>query len=295
MVEMGCLSDGITAVSNMDSTKPKQMDFSGEGEDMAKTAWFLGLSELVGTLLLIAVGCSFVVLDFAPGSPVVHWIPDPGVRRALTGFLFGCTGGSIALSKVGKISGAHINPVVTLAFWFQQKLSGPVALVYMGAQFVGAILGAALLGVWGPWAHQTFYAATTPGPLGPEVAVLGEAITTFCLIVGLFIFVSHPRLRRFTPGIFPILYAIMVYLEAPWSGTSTNPARSLGPAVVAHLYTGLWVYAVGPLAGTILGLLVLRRLLPFFEWEIEVAKVYHFHHDPHHVFHRHPDQKNHDL
>ncbi len=258
---------------------------------MTKATWFIGISELVGTLLLIAVGCSFVVLDFAPGSPVVHLLPDPGARRALTGFLFGCTGAGIALSKVGKVSGAHINPVVTLAFWFQQKLSGPLTLVYITGQFLGAVLGAALLSVWGPWAHETSYAATIPGPLGPGVAVMGETVTTFFLIVSLFTFVSHPSLRRFTPGVFPILYAVMVYLEAPWSGTSTNPARSLGPAIISHVYTDLWVYAVGPLMGTILGLLVLRRLLPLFKWEIQVAKLYYFHHDPYHVFHSHQHSK----
>lgn len=250
---------------------------------MTKPFWLLGLSELIGTLLLMAIGCSFVVIDFASASPVVHLIPDPGIRRALTGFLFGCTGGSIALSKVGKMSGAHINPVVTLAFWMQKKISGPLALIYVGGQMAGAIIGTAFLSVFGPWAHETHYAATVPGSLGPGVAVVGETLTTFCLIVGLMVFVGHPALRRFTPGIFPILYAIMVYLEAPWSGTSTNPARSLGPAVMSHVYTGLWVYAVGPVFGTLLGLWVLGRVLPFFEWEITVAKLYHFHHDPYHV------------
>lgn len=243
------------------------------------------LSELIGTGLLIAVGCSFVVLDFAKGSPVVHYIPSDGLRRAMTGLLFGTTGGLIALSKVGKTSGAHINPVVTLAFWMQQKMAPRLALMYVVAQCLGAILGAAALRVWGPWTMATHYAATVPGPRGAGIAVLGEGITTFCLVMSLFIFLAHRSLRRYTPGIFPILYAVMVYLEAPWSGTSTNPARSLGPAVLSHVWTSWWVYLVGPLAGTLVGIFVLSIILPKLEWEVEVAKLYYFQHDPYHLFH----------
>jgi aquaporin Z len=114
-------------------------------------------------------------------------------------------------------------------------------------------------------------------------ATLGELGTTFMLIIGLFIFLGHQRLRQFTPLLFPFLYAIMVYLEAPVSGTSTNPARSLGPALISGNWTGWWVYWVGPLTGTIIALLVLnhRWLIKF---KVEVAKLYHFEHDPHGIF-----------
>ncbi len=257
------------------------------GTAIKRATWALPLSELIGTLLLVAVGCSFVVIDFAPKSPVVHGIPDVGVRRAITGFLFGLTGGAIALSKVGKISGAHINPVVTLAFWLHHKISGWMALRYLVGQFLGAIIGAGLLVLWGGWAKITHYAATTPGPEGAWVAVVGETITTFCLVVALFSFLGSKKLRRYTPGIFPVLYAVMVWLEAPWSGTSTNPARTLGPAVVSHVWSGWWVYFVGPLLGMVLGILVMGPVLRFFAWEIASAKLYYFHHDPYQVFHGH--------
>lgn len=251
---------------------------------MKRSDWLLPLAEFWGTALLIAVGCSFVVLDFAPHSPVVSWIPDPAVRRVLTGFLFGSTGATIALSKIGKISGAHINPVVTLAFWLQRRLSGAMAIRYVVAQFLGAALGALALGAWGPWARAEHYAATVPGPLGDSVAALGEMAATFCLIAGLFSILAHQRWRRFAPALFPALYAILVGLEAPWSGCSTNPARTFGPALVAHLWAGCWVYAVGPLLGTAFGLLLLNPVMRMLNWDIRVAKIYHFHHDPYQVF-----------
>ena len=251
------------------------------------THWLrLVISEFIGTALLIAVGCSFVVVDFAPGSPIVHTIINPGLRRAITGFLFGTTGGLIALSKVGKESGAHINPIVTLAFWMQRKISGKLALLYALGQCAGAIVGAYALSLWGLWAHSTHFAATIPGPSGNIVAAIGEILASFCLIVGLFLFLGHPKLRRFTPALFAPLYAVMVYLEAPLSGTSTNPARSLGPEVVSHLWLGWWVYWVGPTLGSLMGVILMAWFMPLIHWEVRVAKLYYFQHDPYGVFHR---------
>ena len=252
----------------------------------AKPLWPLFVSEAVGTALLVAVGGSFVVLDFGPGSPVVHLLPDAGLRRALTGFLFGATGGLIALSQVGKESGAHINPVVTLAFWLRRSLPGRVALGYVVAQFAGGVLGALGLLVWGPWADGARTAATVPGPEGPVVACLGEAGATFCLIAGLFTFLGHRRIRRYTPFLFAPLYALLVFLEAPLSGTSTNPARTFGPALVGHLWRGWPVYWAGPLLGTFLAIGLLSALAKYTAWEVRVAKLYHFGHDPRHVLHR---------
>jgi aquaporin Z len=251
---------------------------------MKKLPWGVFVSELVGTGVLILVGLSFVILDFGNGSPIVRLLPDPGLRRLITGFLFGSTGALIAVSKVGKVSGAHINPVVTLAFWLRGKLDGKIALGYVLAQLIGAILGTIPLIIWGQMGESVSYGATLPGQAyGPVWAVAGELVTTFALIVGLFLFLGHSGLRNFTPLLFPFLYAIMVFLEAPVSGTSTNPARSLGPALVSGEWQYWWVYWLGPLLGTFLAL-SLQRVPWFRRFEIEVAKVYHFGHDPLGIF-----------
>ncbi len=249
----------------------------------APKVWPLWCSELVGTALLVGIGCSFVILDFGAGSPVTALLPGAGARRALTGFLFGAVGALIAMSRVGKVSGAHINPVVTLAFWLRGRMGARVAVGYVAAQLAGAILGAFALRAWGRMGASAAYAATWPGPAGPWVAMLGEAATTFCLVAGLFLFLGHRRLRAITPALFPPLYAAMVWLEAPLSGTSTNPARSFGPGLAAGIMDGWWVYWVGPLLGTLLAVAFHRG-----PWarslEIRVAKVFHFHHDPFGVF-----------
>lgn len=247
--------------------------------------WLNFGAELLGTALLVAVGLSIVIVNFGSGSPLVRTVPDVGLRRLITGFLFGSTGALIALSPLGRESGAHINPVVTFSFWLLGKLGTRDAAGYILAQLAGAALGSIPLLLWGPMGRSIAFGATTPGPGGAAAALAGEAATTFALIAGLLFFLRHRRIRNYTPALFPVLYAIMVYAEAPLSGTSTNPARSLGPSLISGEWQGWWVYWAGPILGTLLGVLVSR-----FTWlrtvELEVAKLYHFEHDRYGVFRR---------
>jgi aquaporin Z len=134
------------------------------------------------------------------------------------------------------------------------------------------------------------FGATLPGAdYGTWLALLGEVTTTFLLITGLFVFLWRRRLRPFTPALFPVLYAVMVFVEAPLSGTSTNPARSLGPGIISGVWQGWWIYWLGPLLGMLLGVSVFR--LTRLRWvKIEVAKLYHFGHDRYGVFYRQDEQ-----
>lgn len=241
-------------------------------------------AELIGTALLVAVGLSVVIFDLGQGSPLAWLLPDEAARRFITGFLFGTTGALITLSPLGKESGAHINPAVTLAFWLMGRMQSRLAVGYVACQLAGAFIGAVPLLAWGAMGRSVSYGATVPGAVfGTSWALLGEAVTTFALIFGLFFFLRQRPLRRFTPALFPPLYAIMVWLEAPISGTSTNPARSFGPAVISANWHGWWIYWLGPLIGTLLAVAVYL----WVGWErrmIEVAKLYHFDHDPHGIF-----------
>jgi len=243
--------------------------------------WQVFSSELVGTAFLVLVGLSMVILMSGAGSPMPRFVPGEGARRLITGFLFGTTGALIALSPVGKESGAHINPVVTLGFWLMGKLDSRIALGYVLAQLAGAILGVLPLLAWGSMGRSVAFGATLPGENYSVWAVLtGEVITTFALIAGLCVFLGFRKLRRYTPALFPFLYAIMVYLEAPISGTSTNPARTLGPAILSGEWRGWWIYWAGPLIGTFLAILVFS----FLAKRIEVAKLYHFESDRRRIF-----------
>ncbi len=243
------------------------------------------LAEMACTGILVFVGLSFVIMDFGKGSGVATLIHDTGLRRLITGFLFGSTGAAIAVSPIGKESGAHINPAVTLAFYLKKKISGSHAIGYVVSQLIGAILGALPLVLWGQVGSSVDFGVTEPGKhYGALQAFIGETITTFALITGLFFFLSHKKIQRFTPLLFPVLYALMVYIEAPVSGTSTNPARSLGPSVLSGNWHGWWIYWLGPLAGTLFAIGI-HKLPLLNRFEIAVAKIYHFDHDPYKIFH----------
>jgi len=233
----------------------------------------LFLSELVGTALLLLIGLSLVILMFGAGTPMARLIPSEGLRRLITGLLFGTTGASIALSHVGRVSGAHINPAVTLGFRLMGKLDLRTTLVYVAAQLIGAVVGSLPLLLWGAMGKSVDFGATVPGPgTTLSTAFLGEVVTTFTMVALLAVFLGFRHLRPFTPALFPPLYAIMVWAEAPISGTSTNPARSLGPAIVSGQWQGWWIYWVGPLAGMLLAVLACSALAK----RITVAKLYHF-------------------
>ncbi|MFZ0452383.1 MAG: aquaporin [Ignavibacteriaceae bacterium] len=250
----------------------------------AKIPWTLFASEFIGTALLVLVGLSFVIIDFGKDSFMLNLIPDDGIRRLITGFLFGSTGALIAVSWIGKESGAHINPVVTLAFWIQGKITISHAAGYIFSQLTGAIFGALPLLWWAKTGSSIQYGATFPGD-GYTVyaALLGEFSTTFTMVFLLFIFVGNKKLRNYTPLIFPVLYAVMVFAEAPISGTSTNPARTLGPAVISGYWQAWWIYWIGPAVGALAAVAV-YNLSWFEKFEIEVAKLYHFEFDRHGVF-----------
>jgi aquaporin Z len=234
---------------------------------------YIYLSECIGTALLVAIGLSVVIFDNGDGSPIRSLLPDPGARRALTGFFFGVTGCAITLSPVGRISGAHINPIVSFAFWLRKRMFTAHFLGYVLAQLIGSILGALPLLSWGHQGASVGYGNTVPLAGKIPAAFIGETITSFLLVAGIFFFSSHRKLRRFTPFLMPPLYCMMVFAEGALSGTSTNPARSLGPAIVSRTWTAWWLYWLAPLAGATLAVWFFR--LPMLKWWKVLPKLRH--------------------
>ena len=240
---------------------------------MRKKLAYIYLSECIGTALLVAIGLSIVIFNNGDGSPLRSLLPDPGLRRALTGFLFGCTGCAITLSPVGRISGAHINPIVSFAFRLRKRMFTAHFLGYVLAQLTGAVLGAFPLLLWGHQGASVGYGNTVPLAGKIPAAFIGETITSFMLVAGIFFFSGHRKLRRFTPFLMPPLYCVMVFAEGALSGTSTNPARTLGPAVVSRTWTAWWLYWLAPLAGAILAVWFFQ--LPMLKWWKVLPKLRH--------------------
>jgi aquaporin Z len=217
-------------------------------------------AEFAGTALLLLVGLSAVCVNFSTQSPIVTALPDSNVRRLITGIIFAGTGTAIVYSPLGKRSGGHINPAVTLAFLRLGKITPKSAAIYITVQIAGALTGAALvLAIWRGWATSVRLGATIPNDGGAAAAVAAEVVATFLVVSLILNFVDRPRLMPFTAAAAGTLVAFLVFVEAPISGTSLNPARTLGPALVGSTLTDLWIYLLAPPLGALAAALVYRH------------------------------------
>ena len=226
----------------------------------------LVISEAVGTAILLFAGLSIVIYNWGEGSVVARMIPSPSLRTALTGFLFGCIGCLITLSPVGKISGAHINPAVSVAFWLRGKMRSKAMFGYIVAQMIGAAIGSLPLLLWGNQGRSIQYGITVPGTRGVGAAFLSETLATTFLIAYLYVFIGQKKLRKYTPYGIPFLYSILNILFAAPSGDSTNPARSFGPALISRNFSAYWVYWAAPITGVII-------VTIFFKWK-RIHRIY---------------------
>lgn len=214
--------------------------------------WPEYLMEAAGLgLFMISAAAVTSLLEY-PGSPFHQALPDPIARRVLIGLAMGLTAIGIIYSPWGKQSGAHLNPAVTLTFLKLGKVRPTDAAFYILAQFVGGWLGLALAAlVGGTYLADPAvnYVVTVPGDSGPIVAFAAETVISCGLMLAVLTLSNHKTLASWTGVCAGCLVALYISLEAPLSGMSMNPARSLASAMVAHLFFSLWVYFVAPLSG----------------------------------------------
>lgn len=205
--------------------------------------------------LFMVSACSFGTLLEAPTSPVRRAIGDPNVRRVLMGLAMGLTAVALIYSPWGKRSGAHMNPAVTLTFLRLGKVAPADAAFYVAAQLVGGLAGVLLsyAALGGHLASPPVeYVVTVPGPHGVAPAFIAEAALTFALMAAILIASNREDWMARTGLLAGLLIAVFIALEAPISGMSLNPARSLASAVPARHWTGLWIYFVAPPLGMLL-------------------------------------------
>jgi aquaporin Z len=147
-----------------------------------------------------------------------------------------------------------MNPAVTLAFLRLGKLDGQDAVGYIAGQFAGAI-GGTMLSTWFlrglPADPAVNYVATVPGAGGAWAAFAAEALISFLMMAAVLTLSNHRSLARYAGLAAGLLVAIYIVVEAPLSGTSMNPARTLGPALLAGTWGSLWIYFAAPLLGMV--------------------------------------------
>ncbi len=233
------------------------------------------LMEAAGLALFMVSACTFGVLLWHPGSPVAAAVADGPARRALMGLAMGLTFVAIAYSPWGQQSGAHLNPAVTLTFWRLGKVSSGDALFYVLAQFLGGLLGVVLSGlVLGPFlSHPAVgYVVTVPGPWGVGAAFAAEIAIAFLMMTTVLVISNSSRARSTALCAGALVFAYITF-EAPISGMSLNPARTLGSALPALHFPALWVYFIAPPLGMLLAAEAYRIVRD--AGSIHCAKLHH--------------------
>ena len=232
-------------------------------------------SEFAGTAFLLVCVVGIVALTFSAHSPLPHLLPSVTLRLALIGLVLGLASWAVALSPPGRLSGAHLNPAISMGFWLLGKMHGRDLVGYGLSQMIGAAAGTLLGGViFGSWARSVQMGSLHPGP---HVSLLeawaGELASTFVLALVVFVCVSLPKVSRWTPAVAAVLLIFLISGDGSYSGAGMNPARWFGPALAAQVWQTGTAYAIAPmlaaLAAAALRRLTLKSIPP------RTAKLFH--------------------
>lgn len=198
------------------------------------------LAEFLGTFALVFAGTGAIVINAASGGTIGH------VGIAL---VFGL----VVLAMIhtfGDISGAHLNPAVSLAFAAARRFAWTAVPGYVAAQVAGGLAASALLQMLFPQGGSL--GATLPAGSAGQSFIL-EAVLTAMLMFSILSVSTGAREKGITAGItIGAVVALEALFAGPISGASMNPARSLAPALVSGHMTHLWLYLAAPVAGALL-------------------------------------------
>jgi len=218
------------------------------------------LAEFFGTFVLVFIGC---------GSAVIagNQIGFLGISLA-----FGLAMLSMVYA-IGPVSGCHINPAITISMLFAGKISAKDSMGYILAQILGAILGASILfliasGLEGydvaqNGLGQNGYADHSPNGYSMMAALIGEIVLTFIFLLVVFGSTSDATPKGFAGLSIGLSMAFIYMVGIPITGASINPARSIGPAVLAGgaALSQLWLFIIAPIIGGILAAIVWKYLI----------------------------------
>jgi aquaporin Z len=197
-------------------------------------------AEIFGTFILLFSGAGAIVTNQVSNGTVTH------VGIAL---VFGLVVTAI-IYAIGEISGAHINPAVTIAFWVGGRFPGKQVLPYIVCQVIGALAACLLLRVIFPGLDN--YGMTRPAGSDLQSLILEGVLTWMLMFVVLCVSTGAKETGILAGVAIGAVIALEAMFAGPICGASMNPARSLAPALVSNNLQSLWLYLVGPTAGAIL-------------------------------------------
>ncbi|MDD4767154.1 MAG: MIP family channel protein [Desulfotomaculaceae bacterium] len=208
------------------------------------------ISEFIGTLVLVLFAC---------GVAAVSGCIFPEAGYIATALAFGLVIVAMAYS-IGNISGCHINPAVSIAMLVSGKMKGSDFIGYIIAQFAGAVAGAAIL----------MYLLGSNAALGQNglyngdilKSLIVEVILTFVFVIAILGVTSKTENSQVAGLVIGLSLTLVHLIGIPFTGTSVNPARSFGPALLTggDALSNVWVFIVAPLIGGVLAAVVYRAL-----------------------------------
>ena len=206
------------------------------------------LAEFVGTFALVFFGCgSIMVANYFSG----------GIDTGMIPLIFGLVVMAV-IYAIGHISGAHINPAVTIAFAVARHFPRKQVLLYVISQFLGGIVAVGILAMLLPDAVR--FGATVP-VVGLVSAFFWELILTFFLMFVIISVATDTRAEGMMAGIaIGAAVTIGAFVGGAPTGGSMNPARSLAPAIFEGRMNVVWIYLTAPVLGAILGALVYQKI-----------------------------------
>ena len=214
------------------------------------------LAEMIGTMVLVLMGC---------GAAVFAGVEQNFISVGTLGVAFAFGLSVIAMAYgIGSISGCHINPAITLGVWITGRMSGKDACLYMLFQIIGAIIGSSILFIL---ARDSGSTTTLTGANGFAEGHLGQAFVAETVFTFIFVLVvlgvtAKNGLNKFA-GLAIGLTLVLIHIVCiPITGTSVNPARSIGPALFegGKALSQLWVFIVAPFLGAAIAALVWKGI-----------------------------------
>ena len=241
-------------------------DFLAVEDIQRPEAWQAAIAELIATFAFVFLGAGSVVA-------AVQFLGTGDLTAAGLVMIALAHGLAIALlvAAVGRFSGGHINPAVTVSAVVTRKIGLVKGAMYVVAQLAGAATGALLLLAVIPDAFEgTLGAHALGNQIDAETGLLVEAVLTFFLVFVIFATAIDPKGPA---NLAPIAIGLVVLVDhmvgVPLTGASMNPARSFGPALAASEWADHWVYWIGPIVGGIVAAVLYEMV--FLRWRKETA------------------------
>lgn len=219
------------------------------------------IAEFIGTMVLVIFGCGSAVAANTLIGKMGLQVPL-GFTTLVIAFAFGLVIVAMAYS-IGNVSGCHINPAVSLGVFISGKMSSQDFIGYLAAQFIGGIAGAGILvamfGSNEALGTNGFGDASALG-ISMGVAFLTEVILTFVFVIAVLGVTSKVENGAVAGLVIGLTLTLVHILGIPFTGTSVNPARSFGPALIAggEPLSQVWVFIVAPLVGAAIAAIVYK-------------------------------------